>query len=111
MSRDRNTLAQIIKNWAQDHDYNYVIADQNTVGDLSVDNTAAYFTWLIQSNNKDIDLLGLLNRLDVYVKNIRDHKHPDGMFCKRCQSFYQFAEPNQEDGTLLCYTCRSNPYI
>jgi hypothetical protein len=34
-------------------------------------------------------------------------KDPDGCTCKKCKEFYQFAEPNQEDGTLICYSCRT----
>ena len=34
----------------------------------------------------------------------------DGMRCKNCDEFYQYAEANQEDGTLLCYSCRLTPY-
>jgi translation elongation factor P/translation initiation factor 5A len=34
----------------------------------------------------------------------------DGMACKVCKEFYPYAEGNQEDGTLICYSCRQNPY-
>ena len=34
----------------------------------------------------------------------------DGLFCARCHEFYNMAEPNQSDGTLLCWSCRRNPY-
>src|SRR5579885_3678378 len=27
----------------------------------------------------------------------------DGCDCKKCKEFYPYAEPNQEDGTLICY--------
>lgn len=30
----------------------------------------------------------------------------DGCDCKKCKDFYPYAEPNQEDGTLICYRCR-----
>jgi hypothetical protein len=32
---------------------------------------------------------------------------PDGCACKKCLNFYHMAEPNQPDGTLLCYSCRN----
>lgn len=32
----------------------------------------------------------------------------DGMFCCNCEEFFPMAEPNQEDGTLRCWSCRSN---
>lgn len=31
----------------------------------------------------------------------------DGCQCKKCHTFYAYAEPNQEDGTLICYSCRT----
>lgn len=34
----------------------------------------------------------------------------DGMPCKICKEFYQYAEANQPDETLICYACRQNPY-
>jgi len=30
----------------------------------------------------------------------------EGCNCKKCKEFYPYAEPNQEDGTLICYACR-----
>lgn len=36
--------------------------------------------------------------------------HADGMACKRCEEFFPKAESNQEDGTLVCYQCRQNPW-
>jgi hypothetical protein len=32
----------------------------------------------------------------------------DGCTCKKCKEHYQYAEPNQDDGTLICYGCRMN---
>lgn len=32
--------------------------------------------------------------------------HSDGCVCKKCQELFPYAEPNQEDGTLICYACR-----
>lgn len=37
---------------------------------------------------------------------VRKKKDKDGETCKKCLEFYPFAEPNQEDGTLVCYSCR-----
>jgi hypothetical protein len=33
-----------------------------------------------------------------------------GASCKKCQIYSEYAEPNQDDGTLICYSCRANPY-
>jgi hypothetical protein len=34
-------------------------------------------------------------------------KEMDGCFCKKCHNFYEYAEPNQYDGTLICWACRN----
>lgn len=34
----------------------------------------------------------------------------DGMFCNICQQFFAMAAPNQEDKTMVCWSCRLNPY-
>lgn len=33
-------------------------------------------------------------------------ENKDGCNCKKCKEFYPYAEPNQDDGTLVCYSCR-----
>lgn len=109
MNRDRLRLAQVIKAWAQEHDYNYQIADPDPT-EQALDNTAGYLSWVVRESEFNLNLKDLLDRLEVVVNNIRARKSPDGMYCKRCQSFYQFAESNQEDGTLLCWSCKNNPY-
>lgn len=110
MSKERNVLAQIIKSWAQEHDPSVGIAAPEH-GDEGIDKTASFFSWVIkESDDVSIDLLTLLDRLELYVLNVKNKKFPDGMFCRKCQSFYKFSEPNMPDGTLLCYSCRSSPY-
>lgn len=32
--------------------------------------------------------------------------YKDGCVCKNCKELYPYAEPNQDDGTLICYGCR-----
>jgi hypothetical protein len=34
-------------------------------------------------------------------------KKSDGMTCKRCKNFSPMSEPNQRDGSFLCWSCRS----
>jgi len=38
------------------------------------------------------------------------HDRLDGLACKICKEFYQYSSANQEDGSLICYSCRQNPY-
>jgi hypothetical protein len=109
MSKDRALLSQILKSWAQDHTIGYVVADPAD-GDQSVINTGAYLSWLVRETHANIELLDLLEKLEVYVENIRQRKSVDGMFCCKCGTFYNFAEANQEDGSMICYSCRNSPY-
>jgi len=109
MGKERNVLAQILKSWAQDHDPNFQIAAPNP-GDEGVNNTGVFFTWLIKATDVNIDLTNLLDRLEPYVLNVKNKKYPDGMFCVNCGNYYRYAEPNQPDGSLICFACRSNPY-
>jgi hypothetical protein len=110
MSRNRNLLAQLLKEWAQEHNPGYQIIDPDTT-DQGIINTSSYLTWVVKDGDFNIDLLGLLSRLEQFIDTQQNRKSPDGMFCRSCQAFYNFAEPNQDDGTLLCYSCRQNPYI
>jgi hypothetical protein len=34
----------------------------------------------------------------------------DGMACSKCKKFYHMAEGNQDDGSLICYSCRSRGF-
>jgi len=45
---------------------------------------------------------------DNYVHEVK--KVLDGMLCCKCGDFFLMAAPNQEDQTLICYSCRINPY-
>ena len=33
--------------------------------------------------------------------------HKDGMDCCKCKKFFEFAESNQDDGTMICWSCRN----
>jgi formylmethanofuran dehydrogenase subunit E len=37
------------------------------------------------------------------------HDRIDGMRCRKCKDFFPMAEPNMENGTLLCWQCRKYP--
>jgi hypothetical protein len=109
MSKDRKLLSQLLNKWAQDHTIGYVIADSEP-GDRGVSNTGMYFSWLVRETDCNIDLLNLLDRLDEYVDSIRRRTKLDGMFCCKCGQFYDYAEANQSDGSMICYACRQSPY-
>lgn len=48
-----------------------------------------------------------VNPVDAPVeKKAKKKSDKDGCFCKRCKEWSEFSEPNQEDGTFVCYSCR-----
>lgn len=55
----------------------------------------------------------LCKEMDEILCDILEGKKParkrdkDGETCVKCQDFYEFAEPNQPDGTMICYACRN----
>lgn len=49
----------------------------------------------------------------IYIQEGMIHKIKsilDGCVCTICLEFYSYAVPNQEDGSLICWSCRSNIY-
>lgn len=106
MTRNRLLLEQLVKSWAQDHTDAYIIADLNPTEE-AMKATEGHLTWVVRQGHVNIDLLSLLDRLEVFIENRRNPKHPDGMFCNKCQVFYQYAESNQIDGSMICYSCRN----
>ena len=77
---------------------------------LSMDSTYAIRT-------EYADLYGIHKRyigergITIQKNNVFKIAHQaDGMPCKNCDEFFSKAEPNQSDGTLICYQCRQNPY-
>ena len=109
-TRERRLLEQLLKQWAQDHTIDYTIADFNN-DDHSLKSTQEHFTWLIGQGQTNIDLFALADKIEHWLETKRKRKYPDGLKCKACHQFFEFAESNQEDGSLICYGCRQNPYI
>ena len=44
--------------------------------------------------------------IDLAVPVDEKKEISDGCTCKKCKEYYQYAEPNQDDGTLICFGCR-----
>lgn len=44
--------------------------------------------------------------IDLAVPVEKKKKHSGGISCKKCKEFFEYAEPNQEDGSLICWACR-----
>jgi hypothetical protein len=47
---------------------------------------------------------------DKIVRYQKNGSHLDGMNCAKCKKFYHMAQANQQNGSLICWSCRDNPY-
>lgn len=107
-SRNRQALEQLVKEWAQNHSSGYNIADYELTEE-ALSRTAGYLTWVVKEGHANIDLVSLVDRIQDLVDRQSTHRNPDGMYCKKCNDFVEFAEPNQSDGSMICYSCRTIP--
>jgi formylmethanofuran dehydrogenase subunit E len=41
-----------------------------------------------------------------FIKDLEPKKNSEGCVCKKCKELYPYAEPNQKDGSMICYSCR-----
>lgn len=54
-----------------------------------------------------------LNDWVIMVRASQIFKHEfvaDGISCGSCGDYFSMGGPNQEDGTMICYACRQNPW-
>lgn len=65
-----------------------------------------------QCKNLKIDKRFLGENIIYIQGNMIAHVHDklDGMNCSVCKEFYQYSQANQPNGTLICFSCRQNPY-
>jgi hypothetical protein len=60
----------------------------------------------------EFDCILLYNKSEEDFEVIDELKvkaHSGGCRCKGCQIFNEYAEPNQEDNSFICYSCKTNP--
>jgi formylmethanofuran dehydrogenase subunit E len=53
----------------------------------------------------DLDSAEQLELRNLIEQN-KTTTHSNGMNCKDCGEHYPYAEANQSDGSLICYSCR-----
>ena len=49
----------------------------------------------------------VLNQMAVIAAPVKVVVAPAGVCCKRCHALNGWAEPNQKDGSYLCFECRT----
>lgn len=67
---------------------------------------------LVEKDNDDECLFDEYIQLDLNFEHdesppTKKTFSPNGYNCTKCGDNYPYAEPNQTDGTLICYSCRS----
>lgn len=99
--------------------------DIRTFEIIAVDLSGCYLfipNYILLKNSKKIDTFELkslninskfLGEQFAYISfsfilNIKSFL--DGLHCKKCKEFIDMAEPNQPDGTIICWSCKNNPY-
>lgn len=45
--------------------------------------------------------------IEPVEKIFNKKQNKDGCNCKKCKEKYEYAEPNQSDGSFICYSCRN----
>src|SRR5271166_5207043 len=102
ITRDRLLIDQLIKAWAQGHNDGYIIADTHPSNE-AMDITSGHLSWVVKEGYANLDLSALADRIELFVEHCRVHAFTEGMFCHQCGIFFQFAEPNLENGSFKCY--------
>lgn len=64
--------------------------------------------WQYITDHQDYDYSYVAHRTTIVQSKIDaiPQKY-DGHYCTKCGNFYPMAAPNQPDGTLICYSCRT----
>lgn len=106
ISKERSLIINLIYSWVQDHTMDWILTSASQ-SDESIDTSSSNFTHVIRSAGVDLDLLTLVDRLELLLRNRLVNAKGDGCFCTKCNNFYPMAQPNQSDGTLICYSCRN----
>lgn len=106
MTKERNLAINLIYSWAQSHTDKWVITRESQSDD-AINQVASDISYVFQTDKVMVDLLSLVDRLELLLKNKMTRK-ATGCQCIKCKQWYDWALPNQDDGTLICYTCRNS---
>lgn len=66
------------------------------------DETFAYGYYALPDNDEEQEELFIDDDYPVIVERSKN-----GLFCKKCGELFPYAESNQKDGTLICYSCKN----
>lgn len=106
MTKERNLAINLIYSWAQEHTskYTLTVAGQS---DKDIDLVASNLSFVIMNDGVRVDLLSLIDRVELLLRNKLVQSRSTGCMCIKCKQWYDMAIPNQPDDTLICYSCRT----
>lgn len=94
--------------------------------EIIVTHDGGYFVFVPSKHNlqgsiyvdkRNSDKLDIPDRfLDSRINYVTDeqithlHIRREGCTCTRCNEFYHHSEPNQQDGTMICFQCREDRF-
>jgi len=91
------------------HDIFYVILCWPGVDDAVLLNKDRIDKWNI--NPKHLGRYGIFVReFSIGGRETIDY-YKNALACKVCKEYYPYAEPNQPDGSLVCWVCRTTRII
>lgn len=101
----------------------YAEVDEYIIFEIIAKDTRGFFLYiphyLIIKDTQQVDITlaksynintKFLNCQCAYIghgKVYKIHSISDGAICKKCCEFSRFASTNQQDGSFLCFTCRT----
>lgn len=78
--------------------------------DLQLDDCMFLNAYNCERFGLDKKFLGSLAYYITEYKVYEVYQQIDGLCCVKCKDFFPMAEANQSNGSLLCYSCRQNPW-
>jgi len=65
-------------------------------------------SFIIPDSNLDYRKDDELTPSDLAAEECFHSIESEGCVCKKCEDFFPFAEPNQDDKSFVCFACRNN---
>ena len=115
-----NTIVQIISK--SDVELPFEVIGYSFIDDFYILHIPKYYnirnSWIIEREHLDELFIGrnfigdkaVAIKQDKIIRSIKKNSNQDGMSCIKCKKFCHMAGANQSDGTLICWSCRDNPY-
>lgn len=78
----------------------------NSTGGGGGGGNGGYITWTVTTGNGGWTIMNPPIPIEAKPE-AKKKSNKDGCDCKKCKEKYEWAEPNQEDGSFVCWECRN----